>query len=95
MTGKTADVTGEEKDGILTNRPSKSRGELCATGNRVAAGGPRRRFPFRISPQTAAGRRAPAGRRDVLSARQMARPSVPRVWAGDAATEYLADVREN
>ena len=45
--GETADVTGEESDGVLSIEV-ESRGQLCATGRRRLPH-PRRRSRFRIS----------------------------------------------
>jgi acyl dehydratase len=89
--GETAEVTGEEKDGVLTIAV-ESRGQLCATGSAsLAASAPW--FVLTDFSET-----APVTERRPVDAMSYALGkwlgSVPRLWAGDAATEYLADVRE-
>jgi acyl dehydratase len=89
--GEMADVTGEEKDGVLTIAV-ESRGELCATGSAslpVAAPS--------VSISDFSETAPVAERRPVDAASyQLGKwlGTMPRSWAGDAATEYLADVRE-
>jgi acyl dehydratase len=90
--GETADVTGEEKDGVLTIAV-ESRGQLCATGSATLPG---------IAPSlslTDFSETAPVAERRPVDAMsyQLGKwlGSVPRTWAGDAAAEYLTDVREN
>jgi len=89
--GETADVTGEESDGGLAIRV-ESRGQLCATGS---ASLPASAPAVSISDfsETAAVTERKAGQCDVISTRQVARHH-SRAWAGDAAKEYLTDVRE-
>ena len=69
--GELADVTGEESNGVLAIQV-ESRGELCATGTRVAAAGGAVIFAFRLC-RGRGGGRAQAGRCDVLCPRQVAR----------------------
>jgi acyl dehydratase len=89
--GETADVTGEEKDGVLTIAV-ESRGQLCATGTAtLPAAAP-------VLSLTDFSEIAPVAERrpvDALSY-QLGKwlGSVPRAWAGEAAAEYLRDVRE-
>ncbi|MHB8267545.1 hypothetical protein [Bradyrhizobium sp.] len=89
--GETANVTGEEKDGILTIAV-ESRGQLCATGS---ASLPATAPPVSISDFSET---APVAERRPVDANsyQLGKwlGSVPRAWAGNAASEYLADVRE-
>jgi acyl dehydratase len=89
--GETADVAGEESDGVLTIAV-ESRGLLCATGR---ASLPASTPPVSILDFTET---APVAERkpvDVMSY-QLGKwlGTVPRSWAGEAATEYLTDVRE-
>jgi acyl dehydratase len=89
--GETAVVTGEEKDGVLTIAV-ESRGQICATGS---ASLPASALPVLISDfnETApVVERRPVDAMSYPSGKWLG--SVPRSWAGDAATEYLADVRE-
>ena len=87
--GEIVNVTGEESDGVLSIEV-ESRGQLCATGTASLPASPRRsrsRFPG-IAPVG-----TPAGRRTSYQAGQWL-GTLPGAWAGEAATEYLADVRE-
>ena len=63
--GEIAEVTGEESDGVLSIEV-ESRGELCATGTRVAAGGGAVVFAVGFQ-RNRAGGRAQAGQCGVLS----------------------------
>jgi acyl dehydratase len=89
--GETAEVTGEESDGKLTIAV-ESRGELCATGSAMLSA---------VAPSvslTDFNETAPAAERRPVDAMsyQLGKwlGTVPRSWAGGAAAEYLADVRE-
>jgi acyl dehydratase len=89
--GEIAEVTGEENDGVISIEVS-SRGEPCATG---AASMPASAPSFSMSefPQTAAvGERKPVSATSYEVGKWLG--TVPRAWAGEAAAEYLADVRE-
>jgi acyl dehydratase len=89
--GETADVTGAESDGMLSIEV-ESRGELCATGSAwLPASAPS--FSLADYNDTA----AVADRKPVNVASYQVDKwlgTLPRSWAGDAATEYLTDVRE-
>ncbi len=89
--GEDAVVTGAERDGVLSIEV-ESRGELCATGT--------------ASLPTAAPSLALADFRDVSAVAER-KPvnsdsyelgkwlgTAPRCWAGEAADDYLADIRE-
>jgi acyl dehydratase len=89
--GETTTVSGEESDGVLSIEV-ESRGELCATGSAwLPAAAP----ALSLGDFSAA---APVVERRPVS--PMSYPlggwfgTEPRAWAGDAAEEYLADVRE-
>jgi acyl dehydratase len=89
--GEIAEVTGEEKDGVLTIAV-ESRGQLCATGSATL---PAAALPVSISDFSEAMPVAERRPVDAMSY-QLGKwlGTVPRSWAGEAATEYLADVRE-
>jgi hypothetical protein len=89
--GETAEVRATEQDGVLTLEV-ESRGELCATGSAslptsvpsfVSA-------DFKDVPPVAERRPVSASSYEV----EKWLGTVPREWAGNAATEYLADIRE-
>ncbi len=89
--GEVADVTGEEHDGVLSIEV-ESRGELCATGS---ASLPASVPSFRISDfiETAVvTERRPVSITSYQPGKWLG--TAPRAWAGDAATEYLTDIRE-
>jgi acyl dehydratase len=89
--GETAEVRGEERDGMLSIEV-ESRGQLCAAGTAsLPAGAP----SVSISDFNATA--AAAERRSVdESSYQVGKwlGTVPRAWAGEAAQQYLRDVRE-
>jgi hypothetical protein len=89
--GEITDISGEEKDGVLSIEV-ESRGELCASGT---ASFPAAAPSFSISDYQET---APVAERKPVSAAsyELGRwlGSMPRRWAGPAAVEYLADVRE-
>jgi acyl dehydratase len=89
--GETADLTGQESDGVLSISV-ESRGQLCATGSARLPASP---APVSISgfPHTApVAERKPVSESSYEIGKWLG--TVPRAWAGDAAAEYLADVRE-
>jgi acyl dehydratase len=89
--GETAYVTAEENDGVLSIEV-ESRGDLCATGN---ASLPASAPAFSISDFTetaAAAERSPVNATSYQLGKWLG--TAPRAWAGDAAREYLTDVRE-
>jgi len=89
--GEIADVSGEESDGVLTIEV-ESRGQLCATGS---ASLPASAPPVSLAdfPEVAAvAERKPVDTKSYELGKWLG--TVPRAWAGDAAREYLADVRE-
>ena len=89
--GEIADVTGEENDGVLSIQV-ESRGQLCATGTAsLPAAAPSVSISdFR---ETAA-----VTERKLVNAASYELGkwlgTLPRAWAGEAATEYLTEVRE-
>jgi acyl dehydratase len=89
--GEIADVTATESNGLLSIEV-ESRGQLCATGT---ASLPASAPPVSIGDFTemaAVKERKPVD----VSSYELGKwlGSLPRSWAGEAATEYLADVRE-
>jgi acyl dehydratase len=89
--GETADVTGEERDGVLSIEV-QSRGQLCAAGT---ASLPASAPPYSLSDfvETAAAvERQPVDAMSYELGKWLG--AVPRRWAGEAASEYLADIRE-
>src|SRR5258706_6600631 len=89
--GEIADVTGDESDGVLSIQV-ESRGQLCATGSAsLPATAPS--VSLAALPDTAPlSERRPVDARSYELGKWLG--TIPRAWAGDAATEYLADVRE-
>jgi acyl dehydratase len=89
--GEITDIRGEESDGVISIEV-ESRGELCATGT---ASLPAVAPSFAIADYPAV---APVSERKPVSvdSYEVGRwlGSTPRAWAGEAATEYLDEVRE-
>jgi hypothetical protein len=89
--GEIAEIRAEESDGVLTLEV-ESRGQLCATGT---ASLPALASPVSLSDFSAVA--AVAERKPVSAASYELGQwlgTVPRAWAGEAAQEYLTDVRE-
>jgi hypothetical protein len=89
--GEITDVSGDEEDGVLSIQV-ESRGELCATGTAsLATAAPR--FSIADYVEVAAvSERRPVSTESYELGRWLG--SMPRTWAGEAADEYLNDVRE-
>jgi acyl dehydratase len=89
--GETADVTGAESDGVLSIEV-ESCGQLCATGSAsLPASAPTLSIAdFRET--AAVTERSPVNATSYEPGKWLG--TVPRAWAGEAALEYLADVRE-
>ncbi len=89
--GEIANVTGEENDGVLSIAV-ESRGELCANG---AASLPAAPPSLSIADYPSI---APMSERKPVDAVSYEvgkwLGTMPGAWAGEAATEYLANVRE-
>jgi hypothetical protein len=90
--GEAAEVSGVESDGVLSIEV-QSRGELCATGK---ASLPASTPTVTIGDYSAA---VPAAERKPVSANSYEvgkwLGTLPRDWAGEAAAQYLADIRES
>jgi acyl dehydratase len=90
--GEIADVRGGESDGTLIIEV-ESRGQLCAAGS---ASLPASAPPVSLSDfaeVAAVTERKPVDATSYEQGKWLG--SLPRTWAGDAASEYLADVREH
>src|ERR1700692_3824170 len=90
--GEIADVIGAELDGLLAIEV-ESRGEVCATG---MASLPDSALPFSLadfSETAVVSERRPVNAASYELGKWLG--TVPRTWAGDAAREYLMDVREH
>src|SRR5882757_3397452 len=88
---ETADVTGEEKDGVLTIAV-ESRGQLCATGSASLPASAPSMSIADFSEAAPVAERRPVDAMSYQLGKWLG--TVPRAWAGEAATEYLRDVRE-
>ena len=89
--GEIAELAGEESNGVLSIGVH-SRGELCATGT---ASLPASAPSFSLADFEAAAavpERKPVDANSYEVGKWLG--AVPRTWAGDAATEYLTDIRE-
>ena len=89
--GETADVTGEESDGLLSIEV-ESRGELCATGSASLPASVPTLSISDFSETAAVTERRPVNATSYELGKWLG--TVPRAWAGEAAQEYLTDVRE-
>jgi acyl dehydratase len=89
--GEIADVSGEESNGVLSIEVM-SRGQLCATGiASLPAAAPSLSLAD-FSEIAAVAERKPVSATSYQPGKWLG--TVPRAWAGEAATEYLTDVRE-
>jgi acyl dehydratase len=89
--GETADVTGEDSDGGLAIRV-ESRGQLCATGSASLPASAPAVSMSDFSETAAVTERKPVNAMSYELGKWLG--TIPRAWAGDAAKEYLTDVRE-
>ena len=89
--GEIADVTGEESDGVLSIRV-ESRGQLCATGSSSLPAAAPSVSIADFADTAPVSERGPVDARSYELGKWLG--TMPRAWAGDAATEYLTDVRE-
>jgi hypothetical protein len=90
--GEIANVTAEEADGVLTIEV-ESRGQLCATGSASLPASAPLVSIADFSATAAVAERRPVSATSYQPGKWLG--TVPRAWAGDAATEYLHDVREH
>jgi acyl dehydratase len=89
--GEVADVSGEEKDGALTIAV-ESRGQLCATGSASLPASAPSIYITDFSEAAPVAERRPVDATSYQLGKWLG--TVPRAWAGEAATDYLRDVRE-
>jgi acyl dehydratase len=89
--GEIADVTATESDGLLSIEV-ESRGQLCATGTASLPASAPSVSLADYSAVAAVAERKPVHEASYELGQWLG--TVPRIWAGDAATEYLTDVRE-
>jgi acyl dehydratase len=89
--GETADVTAEESNGVLSIEV-KSRGQLCATGSASLPASAPAISTSDYRDVAAVAERKPVNAMSYEFGKWLG--TVPRCWAGEAATQYLADVRE-
>jgi hypothetical protein len=90
--GEIAEVKAVDNDGMLTLE-LESRGELCATGS---ASLPQSAPAIRLADfrdVTAVAERKPVSASSYEVNKWLG--TIPRDWAGDAAKEYLSDIRES
>ena len=90
--GEIANVTGEESDGVLSIRV-ESRGQLCATGSSSLPAAAPSVSIADFADIAPVSERGPVDARSYELGKWLG--TTPRAWAGDAATEYLTDVREH
>jgi hypothetical protein len=89
--GETAEVTGEESDGVLSIEV-ESRGQLCATGSASLPAATPSVSISDFAETAAAAKRRPVDAASYELGKRLG--TVPRAWAGEAAKEYLTDIRE-
>jgi acyl dehydratase len=89
--GEIADIRGEESDGVLTIEV-ESRGELCATGSASLPASAPAIALADFTEVAAVAERRPVSAASYELGKWLG--TMPRAWAGEAATEYLTDVRE-
>jgi hypothetical protein len=90
--GETTDVTAEEKDGTLSIEV-KSRGQLCATGTASLPASAPAISLADYREVAAVTERKPVNATSYEVEKWLG--TTPRRWAGEAATGYLADIRES
>jgi acyl dehydratase len=89
--GETADVRGEERDGVLSIEV-ESRGQLCATGTASLPASAPSMLLSDFNEIAAVAERKPVNEFSYQLGKWLG--TAPRAWAGEAAREYLSDVRE-
>jgi acyl dehydratase len=89
--GEVANVSGEESNGVLSIEV-ESRGQLCATGSASLPAFAPSLSISDFSEIAAAAERRPVNATSYELGKWLG--TVPRAWAGEAASEYLTDIRE-
>jgi acyl dehydratase len=90
--GETTDVTGAESDGVLSIEVH-SRGQLCATGSASLPVSAPLVSIAAFTENAAVAERKPVNAASYELGKWLG--TIPRTWAGDAAREYLTDIRES
>jgi hypothetical protein len=90
--GEIAELTGVETDGVLSIEV-QSRGQLCATGSASLPESVLAISMADFSEVAAVAERQPVNPGSYEVGKWLG--TVPRDWTGDAAKEYLADIRES
>jgi acyl dehydratase len=90
--GEIADLRGEESNGVLSIEV-ESRGQLCATGTASLPASAPSISISDFSEIAAVAERKPVNDSSYQPGKCLG--TVPRAWAGEAAQEYLTDVRES
>jgi acyl dehydratase len=89
--GETADITAADSNGTVSIEVV-SRGQLCATGSASLPASAPSLSIADFSEVAAVSARKPVNAGSYELGKWLG--TVPRAWAGEAATEYLTDVRE-
>jgi acyl dehydratase len=89
--GETADVTAADSNGVVSIEVV-SRGQFCATGTASLPASSPSLSVADFSKVAAVSERKPVNPASYELGKWLG--TVPRAWAGEAATEYLTDVRE-
>src|ERR1700694_3182402 len=89
--GEVANVTGEERDGVISIEVA-SRGQLCATGSASLPASAPSVSISDFADTAVVIERKPVNATSYELGKWLG--TVPRAWAGEAAQEYLTDVRE-
>src|SRR5258708_10806228 len=90
--GEIANISGEESDGVLSIEV-ESRGQLCATGTASLPAAAPSLSIADFSETAAVTERKPVNATSYELGKCLG--TRPRAWAGEAAQEYLHDVREH
>jgi hypothetical protein len=89
--GEDVDLTARESDGVL-ELEVESRGEICATGSASLPAAPPVLSLADYKEVAAVTERKPASASSFELDKWLG--TTPRAWAGEAAKDYLADIRE-
>src|SRR4030088_1540283 len=90
--GEVTNVSGEESNGVLSIEV-ESRGQLCATGSASLPAAASSLSISDFAETAAVAERRPVNATSYELGKWLG--TVPRAWAGEAAQEYLTDVREH
>src|SRR6202047_3141670 len=89
--GEIANISGEESDGVVSIEV-ESRGQLCVSGTASLPASAPSRSISDFSETAVVTERKPVNATSYELGKWLG--TVPRAWAGEAAQEYLTDVRE-